>query len=181
MLLTIKYIVLELLSPFTSTSTTRTASKAQKTSEFILIVFHVPIESYGVCHFSYLPRQIIKLFSWQLSKQPCSGSKKCQMKADTKLWKSTVTKFKEQLKLMLRPCVLPNKKSHPANTFPNSNSAEHSCRFTLKWNLQPFFFFVITRYSVQLISLPWIPEGEFSIFHNEKGNQNSIRCLTSPR
>ena len=28
-----------------------------------------------------------------------------------------------------------------------------------------FFFFVITRYSVQLIGFSWIPEG---IFHNEK-------------
>ena len=52
----IKYIVLELLSPFASASTTRTASKAQKTSEFILMVFHVPLESYGVCRFNYLPR-----------------------------------------------------------------------------------------------------------------------------
>ena len=161
MLLTIKYIVLELLSPFTSASTTRTASKAQKTSEFILIVFHVPLESYGVCRFSYLPRQIIKLFSWQLSKQPCSGSKKCQMKADTQLWKSTETEFKEQLKLILRPCVLPNKKSHPANTFPNSNSAEHSCRFTLKWNLQPFFFLcnysiLSTAYQFALDTWRWV-------------------------
>ena len=56
MLLTIKYILLELLSPFASASTTRMASKAQKTSEFILVVFHVPLESCGVCGFNYLPR-----------------------------------------------------------------------------------------------------------------------------
>ena len=31
-----------------------------------------------------------------------------------------------------------------------------------------FFFVIIARYSLQLISFPWIPEGEFSIFHNEK-------------
>ena len=56
MLLTIRYIVLELLSPFASASTTRTASEAHKTSEFILMVFQVQLESYGVCRFNYLPR-----------------------------------------------------------------------------------------------------------------------------
>ena len=58
MLLTIKYIVLELLSPFASASTIRTASKAQKTSEFILMVFHVPLESYGVRMSFQLPPKI---------------------------------------------------------------------------------------------------------------------------
>ena len=49
----IKCIVLELLSSFAST--TRTVGNAQKTSEFILKVFHVSLESYGLYRFSYLP------------------------------------------------------------------------------------------------------------------------------
>ena len=47
MLLIIKYTVLEVRSPFAQASTTRTVGKAQKLSEFILLVFKM----YGIKSF----------------------------------------------------------------------------------------------------------------------------------
>ena len=95
------YIVLKLLSSFAVRS-------AEKTSEFILIAWFSWCsagELRTLCRFNYLPRKIIKLCLLDNCPTNMLWESKCQMKADTQLWKSTVTEFWEHLKLMLRPCA----------------------------------------------------------------------------